>query len=205
MISGILLAAGAGRRFGGQKLLEKIDGTSLVSRVASTSLNSRLAELVVVTGPEAGVAGEVQEHCSGFCTRSRLRVVTNSTPERGLMSSLKVGLGAISPDAAAAMVIHADMPLLSTRIIDQLVLEFSWHGGIIIPEVDGEWRHPRVIPRSLFDDFHALADDARGTEVIERFRADVTTVQFDHPQSFVDIDQPQDLETVKHTPKPRPL
>lgn len=190
MIAGILLAAGAGRRFGAQKLLEALDETPLVCATVAACLQSRLDEIVVVTGPDASVSDALHV----FGTESRLRYATNDDPARGLMSSLKVGLRSLAAAARAAMVIHADMPRVPARTIDQLVLEYSWHGGIVIPVCAGHERHPRIIPRDLFDEFLALPDDARGTTVIDRYRADVTLVSFANELDFMDIDVPQDMD-----------
>lgn len=191
MISGVLLAAGAGRRFGGQKLLESLEATPLVCTTVTACLGSRLEEIVVVTGTNSDIENAVHSH---YPAEPRLRYATNSDPGRGLMSSLKVGLRALSPGATAAMVIHADMPMVSARTIDQLVLEHSWHGGIVIPVCGDRELHPRVIPRGLFDEFLDLPDDARGTDVIDRYRADVTRVPFDDVREFMDIDVPNDID-----------
>lgn len=191
MISAILLAAGEGRRFGGQKLLERLDGVPLVCRTVGVCLESRLDSIVVVTGPDGAVADVVR---AAFPRENRLDFVVNPSPERGHMSTVKAALAELPRDTTAAMVIHADMPMVPPNLIDDLVIEFAWHGGIVMPECCGEWRHPRIIPRGLFEDFLALGDEERGTAVIERYRADVTTVSVADPITFLDIDVPADME-----------
>jgi molybdenum cofactor cytidylyltransferase len=192
MISGILLAAGAGRRFGGQKLLEDLGGKPMVARTAAACLSSRLDEIIVVTAPDGRVAEVLRANFPG---EPRLCYVANPDPERGLMSSLKTGLGSVSARSVAAMVIHGDMPMVPPNLIDELVIEQAWHGGIVIPVSGDEWRHPRIIPSGLFEEFLALTDDARGTTVIDRYRADVTTVSVGGTDTFLDIDVPSDVDT----------
>lgn len=191
MISGILLAAGKGRRFGSQKLLEPLGGRPLVCRTVGVCLESRLDDIVVVTASDGAVAAEVRARFPGA---PRLSYAVNRSPERGLVSTLKTGLAALGADVEAAMVIHADMPMVPPNLIDDLVIEYAWHGGIVIPECRGQWRHPRIIPRGLFDDFIALDDGEKGTVVIERYRADVTTLPVEDPVTFLDIDVPADVE-----------
>lgn len=196
MIAGILLAAGEARRFGSQKLLEPLDGTPMACRTAGVCLESRLDHVLVVTGPDGEVADAIRGRFPGS---PRLSYAVNRAPERGLMSTLKTGLAAVTgidvPGARveAAMVIHADMPMVPPNLIDDLVIEYAWHGGIVIPECGGEWRHPRIIPRGLFDDFLALDDGEKGTTVIERYRADVTVFPVGDPVTFLDIDVPADI------------
>lgn len=190
MTSGILLAAGAGRRFGSQKLLADLGGTRLVCRTVAACVGSRLDEIVVVTGPDAAVREAIRGHFDG---EPRIRFEINEAPERGAMSSVKTALRSLRPDVAAAVVILGDMPMVPPNLIDELIIEQAWHGGIVVPVCQGEWRHPRVIPAALFEDFLALADDDRGTKVIERYRADVKTVEVGSADTFMDINSVEDV------------
>ena len=191
MITGIVLAAGKASRFGGEKMLVHLGGTPMVCRTVAACVSSRLDEILVVTPPSPEVQEAIVQR---FPVEERIRYAVNPDPERGMLSSLKVGLKATTQQTSAAMVILGDMPMVPANLMDELVIEHAWHGGILLPVCGGEWRHPRVIPRELFAEIQALPDDGKGTEVIERYRADITTVDVSDDNTFLDVDEPADVE-----------
>jgi molybdenum cofactor cytidylyltransferase len=191
MITGIVLAAGQATRFGEEKMLVHLGGVPMVCRTVRACVDSRLDEILVVTPPSPGVQEALLQL---FPVEERLRFVTNPKPERGMLSSLRAGLEVTTPQTTAAMVVLADMPMVPANLIDELVIEHAWHGGILLPVCGGQWRHPRIIPRDLFAEFMSLPDTAKGTEVIERYRADITAVDVSDDNTFLDVDDPADVE-----------
>jgi len=112
----IVLAAGAGRRFGGRKLVAPLLGRPVIQHVLDALRAAGIADGVVVVGHgaadiEAAVswAGE--------------RIVTNPDPDRGLSSSLRIGLGALGPEIDAAIVLLGDQPLVDPAVIRALLAE----------------------------------------------------------------------------------
>src|SRR3989454_4444829 len=53
-VAGVILAAGASRRMGKNKMLLELEGESLIRRAAQRALGAGLSPLVVVIGHEAG-------------------------------------------------------------------------------------------------------------------------------------------------------
>ena len=193
MIAGVFLAAGQSARFGSDKLLHEVDGRPLAVHSLTAAVNARLDEIVVVVGPDASALERAIRAVPG--TKEKTRIVINTHPERGMMSSLKRGLRALRPECAAAMVLLADMPYLSSDLIDRLVETLEETDGIVIPECEGKLYHPRVIPKRLFSEFLALGDDEKGQSVIDRHREDIVTLHVEKKARFIDIDETRDLET----------
>lgn len=191
MIAGLYLAAGLGRRFGGDKLLHEVGGQPLFSHSLHHCLSSTLPEVWVVTGPRPSKLEEVirKRHAGD----PKLNFLENADPERGLVSSLRIGLEAVKDGCAGAMVLLADMPLVTADIIDTLIEAFEKSGGIVIPECDGELRHPRIIPARLFDEFLTLGDDRTGADIIAAHRDDIVAVRVGEASNYVDIDHPDDV------------
>src|SRR3989454_9140543 len=52
-VAGVILAAGASRRMGKNKMLLVLEGESLIRRAAKRALGAGLSPVVVVIGPEA--------------------------------------------------------------------------------------------------------------------------------------------------------
>ena len=112
-IAGIVLAAGAGSRFGGAKLAARLDGRPVLQHVIDTLADAGIDDPVVVTsGPLEGIEW------------GAARPVTNPEPARGLSSSLQVGWDAAmgAPDAPDAIIVAlGDQPLVRRDVLAALV------------------------------------------------------------------------------------
>jgi len=140
MIAGIILAAGLSERMSGDvpKQLRRIGGRPMVSIAATNAIASSIDEVVVVTGHEAtAVAAAV--------SATGASVVVNPDYEDGNMTSLRAGVQAL-PGREAYVLLLADMPGVTTRIIDGMVAawrqERPW--AAVATYRDG-WRHPVLL------------------------------------------------------------
>ncbi|MER7082329.1 nucleotidyltransferase family protein, partial [Saccharopolyspora kobensis] len=103
-VAGVVLAGGAGRRFGMPKALVEHEGALLVERAARVLADGGCSPVLVVLG---AAADEVRERAD----LSGAAVVLNPDWETGMGSSLRVALDALtSTDADAAVVLPVDMP-----------------------------------------------------------------------------------------------
>jgi nicotine blue oxidoreductase len=103
-VAGLVLAAGAGRRYGGPKALVRIDGRLLVDRAAQSLRDGGAAPVVVVLGAAAARVRDAAR--LDGCV-----VVDNPRWETGMGSSLRVGLATLAGTAAVAVVVLlVDMP-----------------------------------------------------------------------------------------------
>jgi molybdenum cofactor cytidylyltransferase len=195
VIAGAYLAAGLGRRFGGDKLLREVAGVPLYHLSLSQAAASRLSEIVVVVGPgTARLEADIRGRCAG---EAKIGVERNESAARGMMSSLKTGLRALEGRCDGAMVLLADMPLVTAIMIDCLIDAFAPGPSIVTAECGGELRHPRIIPARLFPEFLELADDEKGLEVIERHRDELVAVSVGSELNYIDIDTPEDLKALE--------
>ncbi|MEA2653628.1 MAG: hypothetical protein QOI37_855 [Chloroflexota bacterium] len=112
-LTGLVLAAGAGSRFAGGKLLATIGGRPILQHVLDTLAAAGVGEVVVV------LAGDAETVERAIEWRGARRVI-NPDPASGLASSLKVGFEAIGPGATAVLVMLGDQPLVSSAVIGSL-------------------------------------------------------------------------------------
>jgi len=77
----IVLAAGAGSRFGGGKLLASLEGRPILQHVLERLEAADLDEVIVVVGADADAV-------EGAIDASAARLVVNPAPDEGLSSSL---------------------------------------------------------------------------------------------------------------------
>ena len=144
-IAAIVLAAGAGSRFGGGKLLAPLEGRPILQHVLERLEAAGLDEVVVVVGADAD---RVQDSIDP----GSARLVVNPTPDEGLSSSLKVGIEALSEDAEAALITLGDQPLLPARAVRALIdAEARPDRPIVVPVyAQGTGRNPVLLRRDAF-------------------------------------------------------
>ena len=113
-IAAIVLAAGAGSRFGGGKLLARLDGRPIVEHVVVAARAAGLEPIIVVVPP----TGELDDLDLGGVRR-----VTNETPQEGLSSSVRLGLREVDvePDVTAAVILPGDQPRVRPTTIAALL------------------------------------------------------------------------------------
>lgn len=191
MIAGIVLAAGRGERFGSDKLLRSLGDRPLILHAVGHCVASSLDRIVIVVGDPAGDLATVIR--DAFGDDARVSIVGNPNAARGHMTSVQAGLRALPDGTDAAAIVLGDMPFVSARIIDQLIDEQRRAGGFVVPSCEGSWRHPRLIPAVHFADFEALAEDAGGGGIFERFRAEVHAINVGAPWNYLDVDTADDL------------
>jgi molybdenum cofactor cytidylyltransferase len=114
-VGAVLLAAGAGARMGGRpKALLELGGVPLVLRQLIALSGAGVDEVAVVLGHH----GDAVE----AAIRSLpITLVRNPSPDDGQVSSVRLGLAALSPKLDAVIVALADQPLIDTQDIVALI------------------------------------------------------------------------------------
>ena len=187
MISGILLAAGESRRMGSPKALLAYQGQTFLERICTAFFDAGVDELIVVLGAwEDRLRPALPRHPA-------LRTVVNPHYAQGQLSSLVCGLGALSPDSAAAVVNLVDHPLVRPETIAALMASFRTDPlPIIIATHQGERGHPVLFSRRVYAELLAAPLDKGAKTVVRKDPARVRQVPLDDPGIVADIDTPQD-------------
>lgn len=193
-IHAVLLAAGTSSRYGdGNKLLAEVAGKPLVRRVAEQLLASRVNAVTVVTGHE-------EEKIRAALAGLELEFTHNPAFASGLASSLRCGMERMSGDAQCAMIVLADMPGVTTALINDLIAAFEREGGekIVFPvHGDGTQGNPVLWPRRFFATLKKLEGDKGAKPLIAEHADETLGVPVSDEHIFDDIDSPEDLATWK--------
>lgn len=178
-ISAVVLAAGAGRRFGGDKLNAGLDGKPVIRHAFDRLADFPFHEIVTVVRPGHGL------HAPGS------RLVVNPNAAEGMGRSLARGIDALSP-ADAAFVVLADMPFLPAGIFGRLAACLPGC-DIAVPRHGGQAGHPVLFSSLCFDDLKTLTGDAGARSLIHSGRYRVCFLDGEPDGVLRDIDTPADL------------
>jgi CTP:molybdopterin cytidylyltransferase MocA/SAM-dependent methyltransferase len=162
-VAAIVLAAGAGSRFGGGKLLAPVEGRPILQHVLDRLAASGIDDVIVVLGDDAAAI-------EGAIDWRDERRVRNPDPSRGLSSSLQVGLADIRDDADAAMIVLGDQPLVPPRAVRALLDAGPDDTRPVVVPVYGDdaGRNPVLLRRAAF----SLVAEASGDHGLGPLLAD---------------------------------
>jgi CTP:molybdopterin cytidylyltransferase MocA len=192
-VSAILLAAGAGSRFGGGKLLAELNGVSLVEHVLATLEASPVDETIVVVGAGAKGLREV-------CEPHGVRVVENPGWAQGQSTSVRAGLQALGARTRAAVVLLADQPLVGSGAVGRLVEAFGGGARVAVATYNGEPRNPVLFSREVWPLLMAeLSGDAGARPFLRRYPELVVRVPCDGVGDPADVDTAEDLRRLEGT------
>ena len=187
MISAILLAAGESRRMGSPKALLYYQGQTFIERICTAFLTAGVDELIVVLGARAEEIGRA------LPSHPALRSVVNSRYSQGQLSSLMVGIGALSPESEAVVVNLVDHPLISSATIKAVIDSFrAVPLPIVIASYQGKRGHPVLFSGQVYGEILAAPLDQGAKVVVRKDPARVREVPLDDPGILADIDTPED-------------
>ena len=192
-ISGLILGAGASQRFGPPKQLAPFRGTTMLGWVVDQARRaSSLDEVVVVLGR---AVDKVREQVDFGATH----VVENPVFGEGCSSSYRAGIGALSSESAATMIILGDLPGVTPEIINHLADEWrEQQAPIALCSYLGRKGHPMIFAHSMFPQLIDLHGDKAAWKLVDANAARVQEVKFDlrYPD---DINTPEDFERLVTT------
>ncbi|TMC22639.1 MAG: hypothetical protein E6J34_05660 [Chloroflexi bacterium] len=88
-----------------------------------------------------------------------------------------------------ALIILGDQPLLSSHILDTLILaKNTTSKPIVVPLYDGKRGNPVLFDRSLFPELLQVSGDEGGRSVVARHQQDVTGVELGDAVATYDVD-----------------
>lgn len=194
MISAVVLAAGGSTRFGTPKQLLKMGGRmggrTLLETVVWKFSESRVDEVIVVLGHDSKLIRQK-------VVLGRARVVTNRDYEKGLSSSIRVGIEAVHPESRAVILALADQPLISVATIDALVQKYLETGGpVVAPYFRRRRGNPVLLDRKLFPYLKKIEGDSGAKAVIKEHGWKVVKVGVKDPGVLLDIDSKADYQRV---------
>jgi molybdenum cofactor cytidylyltransferase len=202
-VAAIILAAGTSSRMSTDryKLLLPLGKRPVLLHVVEAALASQARPVIIVTGHQAS---QVRAILTRYMTSPDLQVVENADYQQGMSTSLRAGVRTLLsyntdnnvPYAntfftipTAALVMLGDQPLVSTRLLDQLITIYMAGGKkIVAPAYQGKRGNPVLFDASLFPELMQVGGDEGGRGVIQQHMQDMTTIEVDDMKASYDVD-----------------
>jgi molybdenum cofactor cytidylyltransferase len=187
--AGLILAAGAGTRFGERtKQLADLRGKPLLQH-AVDAMTAALERVVVVLGHDADAI------------RARIdfggaSVVVCDEWAQGQGFSLRAGVAALA-DADAIAITLGDQPFITPKAITSALLQLEGYDAVRAL-YDGVPGHPVVLSRAVMDAVPELAGDAGARELLARFN--VRRWEAGQLADATDVDAPEELAGLDDRP-----
>ena len=190
-VAGVILAAGASRRMGKNKMLLELEGESLVRRAAKRALAAGLSPVVVVIGHEAD---RLRAELQGL----PLELAVNPDYAGPTSGSLHHGLNVLGSDIDAVVVMLGDMVRVTPETLAMLVaaargtdapLVVSRYGDVTAP--------PLLFRRALFGELLAWTGEGCGKAVVQAHKREA--MYLDRPVTLLtDVDTPEDFAALQN-------
>ena len=190
-IAAIVLAAGQSRRMGSNnKLLTRVAGRTLLQHVISHLKQSTISEILVITGHQSG-------QLMDSINDKEIQFIENEDFSLGISSSIKAGVSQLSETVDAVLICPADMPCVTSNIINQLCATCCLENKIIIPCYQGKRGNPLLWPRRFFDKLLNLSGDTGGKQILNDLAADIFKLEVENVGILLDIDDKASLDFVR--------
>lgn len=182
--AGVILAAGAARRYGQPKLLLPWRGEAIIRHVARAALSAGLDSVVVVTG-------EHHKSILDSLVGMNVALVINPDWEKGQSSSLQAGLRALPSEIGSSVFLLGDQPQIPAGLVQTLI---ERHAGtlspIVAPLVGGQRANPVLFDRVTFPKLMELSGDTGGRSLFSHYP--VEWLEWHDTSVLFDVDTPED-------------
>ncbi len=207
---GILLAAGRGERFGGNKLLATVGSASngvstlapartgslhpdtavdasgeCIGAMACRNLLAALPRVIAVVRPDAAAL-------AAALGAAGARIVRCANADAGMGASLACGVLA-TRDAAGWIVALGDMPWIEPATIARVAAAILGGATVAAPFHLGERGHPVGFGGACFAALTALAGDDGAKSVVAAHRDSLARIDVDDSGTLRDVDHPADI------------
>ena len=182
----LLLAAGAGKRFGGDKLSAIVDGQPMYIRAMDViDAQVDVIHRIVVTGQPS------------ILSEGKLRgwdVAINENPEKGISWSIRLGMEQMLkevPDLDGILFMVCDQPWLTKETVGRMLTQFE--KGILSLSYNGRSGNPVLFSKDYFEELMTLEGDVGGRQVMNRHKAEIYYLEIFNEKELRDVDRREEL------------
>ncbi|MET3526888.1 nucleotidyltransferase family protein [Phenylobacterium koreense] len=190
----IVLAAGAGSRFGGGKLLTPWAGGVLLDGALAAAFAAPVRRVILVTGADDRVGAAAGAFAEGAGEAGRLVIVHAPDHAEGMGASLRRAAAELGPDCAGVFVFLGDMPRIPHAVLAALAQAVREGAPAAAPVFAGQRGHPALIGAGLLPHLRELSGDAGARGLLKGLGDRLALVEAPDDGVLFDVDQPGDLD-----------
>jgi len=187
-IAGIILAAGQSKRIDKNKLLVDVDGKPLAVKVIKSAISAKISPIFVITGYQAE---KLESELENF----DINVIYNPNYFEGVRTSINLGIKSVPDFCDGVMIIPADMPNISTELINKMVDKFDKNHDkqLVVANKRGIKSNPVIWSKSLYNVADLIAENADIRPVMIE-HSDYTTAVKASETELLDVNFQNDLD-----------
>lgn len=184
----VVLAAGAGRRAGRNKLLYEVDDEPLFLRAVRAAIHSEAGPVFVIIGDHAAEFEEALENID-------VNVIYNPAYRSGIKTSINLGLKSVPNFCDGVLLLPADMPNITPQFINKMIKQFDkkTEKQVVTAALNGVKSNPVIWSRSLYDVADLVPENAELRPVLIE-HSDYTKAVKGDEYILLDVNYPNDLE-----------
>ncbi len=124
--------------------------------------------------------------------------VLNERPERGMLSSVWIGIdslggaGAIAEEASVLVVCPGDLPGIRSETVAGVISEVEQGALLAVPIFEGRRGHPLALSTALAEPIMALDLELGLRQLVAERAGDLVELEVDDPGVIHDLDTPED-------------
>ena len=189
MISAIVLAAGQSKRMGGDnKLIKKYNKKYLINHIIGTLIKSKVNKIIVVLGFQKIKVRKIT------VKNKKINFVFNKNYKSGMASSIKTGLKRILKKNIGFLVVQADMPLISKKIINSLCYAMENNNKeIVVPIYKINMGNPIGFKSSMIKILNKTKGDSGAKKMIKRNKKKLSLIKVNSKSIFKDFNTQRDF------------
>ena len=163
----------------------------MIIRTLSNVIQARYAPIVAVLGCE-------MESITKVLAGRQVEIAENPEWELGLGSSIKTGIRSLPEDAAGALLMLADMPLVQATTLQCLKERFLAVDGkkIIFPIYGTRQGNPVLFPAWVFPDLLQLERGQGAKPLLRKYANQTVPVSIQSEEILLDCDTSEDYRRI---------
>lgn len=190
----VILAAGESTRMGSPKALLEIKDKTFLEHIIQTIHDAGIEQKMVILGHEAETI--VQSIDSEKIQKDfNVKFLVNEDYRRGQLSSIQTAVKSFPNNAEAIMVFPVDRPLISSKLLNKLVLTFNQtKATVVLPIHNGQRGHPVIFSARVFDELLRAPHDVGARAVVWAHHNEVVEVPTEEEGILINVDTPEMYE-----------
>ena len=192
-LEAIVLAAGAGRRFGGRKLLAPFEGRPLIFAALNAAFAAPVRRVWLAVDGDPALSAIARDHARSLGREMDLEVIVVTDFAEGMGASLRTAVAALPGEAAGVFIFLGDMPRIPPGLAQTLAEGLAAGFDLAAPRFEGRRGHPVLFGRTCFPALLALEGDTGARDLLSGAGERLALIESSDAGVLFDVDRPEDL------------